>query len=183
MLEKCRNKTFSSLYILNVPIYSFIYPIYTEHKQNNISKKDRIQSKNLTTLLKTIVIWKLIRWFEFYLLLLKRKKNSLLEDSAECLCGWLFFSLFWVKVLPLVRETSSKSVSSLLTGLVWNQWERMYTIKKQNMTFSECSSHYSQINKPALSNNLLQNDPTILYCCPFWTNALCQSILVNGRRS
>lgn len=110
-------------------------------------------------------------------------KGNLLGDPVECLCGWLYFSLFRVKVLPLLTETSSKSVSSLLTGLVWKQRESMYTIKKQNMTFSECSSHYSQINKLALSNNLLQNDTTILYCCPAWTNALCQSTFVNRRRS
>lgn len=114
---------------------------------------------------------------------LLKGKSNLLGDPVECLCGRLFFSLFRVKVLPLVTETSSKSVSSLLTGLVWKQRESMYTIKKQNMTFSECSSHYSQINKLALSNNLLQNDTTILYCCPAWTNALCQSTFVNGRRS
>lgn len=70
------------------------------------------------------------------------KTHNLLEDLAECLCGCLFFSLFLVKALPLAMETRSKSVSSLLTGLAWKQWERMYTIMKQNVTFSECSSHY-----------------------------------------
>lgn len=71
------------------------------------------------------------------------RNHNLLEDPAECLCGWLFFSLFWVKALPLIMEIRSKSASSLLTGLAWEQWERMYTIMKQNMTFSECSSHSS----------------------------------------
>lgn len=72
------------------------------------------------------------------------KYHNLLEDLAECLCGGLFFSLFSVKALPLVMETRSKSMSSLLTGLAWKQWERMYTIMKQNITFSECRSHYSK---------------------------------------
>lgn len=72
------------------------------------------------------------------------KNHNLLEDLAECLCGGLFFSLFSVKALPLAMETRSKSMSSLLTELAWKQWERMYTIMKQNITFSECSSHYSK---------------------------------------
>jgi len=70
------------------------------------------------------------------------KNHNLLEDLAERLCGCLIFSLFSVKALPLAMETRSKSVSSLLTGLAWKQWERMYTIMKQNITFSERSSHY-----------------------------------------
>ena len=68
--------------------------------------------------------------------------HNLLEDPAECLCAWIFFSVFTDKALPLVMEKRSKSVSSLLTSLAWEQWERMYTIMKQNMAFSECSSHY-----------------------------------------